>query len=82
MTDIQFLNISKIFKLAQSSQRVERQYQNLNIFESANKIQTFDFEVRKIGELQNRWVFNVEFFYIKVISAFKQQILIQLIEER
>jgi len=51
MADIKFLYVSEIFKFAQCGQRVERQNQNLNIFESADETQTFDFEIRKISKL-------------------------------
>lgn len=82
MTHIKFLHICEIFELAQSGQRVERQYENFDVFEGADEAQTSDFEVGKIGELQDRRVFNVEFFNVEIILAFEQQILVELVEKR
>ena len=82
MTHIKFLHVCEIFELAQCGQRVERQYENFDVFEGADEAQTSDLEVGKIGELQDRRVFDVEFFDVEIILALKQQILVQLVEKR
>ena len=82
MTHIKFLHVCEIFELAQCGQRVERQYENFDVFEGADEAQTSDLEVGKIGELQDRRVFDVEFFNVEIILALKQQILVQLVEKR
>lgn len=71
MADIKFLHIGKILQLAQGGQRVERQDEYFNIFESVNEAQTFDFEVRQISKLQYRWILDVKFFDVEIIFAFK-----------
>ena len=42
----------------------------------------FDLEVGKVGELQNRRVFNIQSLDVKLIFSLEQQILVKIIVER
>ena len=71
MTNIQFFNRRKILKLAELCEWVERKDKNLDILESADEVELSNFQIGKIGKLQDRRILNIQPSDIKLILAFK-----------